>query len=527
MTSETLTREITEAAEYPIPTVTEEGAAAPEAVAITEELTPYAALTSSIYKQIAKRTGGNLYLGVVGPVRSGKSTFIRKFMEKVLVPAIEDENERARTVDQIPQSSGGRTIMTTEPKFIPEDAVAVSVGESTKLSMRLIDCVGYPVEGALGTEEDGLERLVRTPWSEEEIPFKEAARIGTEKVIREHSTVGILMTTDGSFTGISREAYAEVEERAAKEMKELSLPFAIVLNVKEPAREQARALALSLEEKYGAPVALVSCLNLEEEDVEGILDLILKEFPLRKITVTLPRFLKLLPREHRTLREVTEKIRTLAEHLHKFADISTLGEADEIVHMESNPTDGSAAFAFSFPKQKYFECLSELSGMAVEGEEDVVRAMMDYARIKGQFERLESAWEQVNEDGYGIVMPSPDALELEEPTLVKTANGYGVKLCARAECIHMIKTAIETEISPVVGTEEQSEEVVRYLAGEMLEGDGRVFQCNMFGKSLYDLIKDALVAKLDHLPEEARTKLRGTLEKIINEGANGLVCILL
>lgn len=526
MTSETLTRETT-AAQCPIPTVTEEGIAAASAMVNAEEATPYTALTSSIYKQIAERTGGNLYLGVVGPVRSGKSTFIRKFMEKVLVPAIEDEKERARAIDQMPQSSGGRTIMTTEPKFVPEDAVAVSVGESTRLSMRLIDCVGYPVDGALGTEEDGLERLVRTPWSEEEIPFKEAARIGTEKVIREHSTVGILMTTDGSFTGIARECYAEVEERAAKEMKEMRLPFAIVLNVKEPAQESARALALSLEEKYEVPVALVSCLSLDEEDVEGILDLILKEFPLRQITVTLPRFLKLLPKEHRMAREVMEKIRHLASRLHKFADISALEHDDAITHLYSNPTNGVASFAFAFPKERYWECLSELSGMAIESEEDIVRAMMDYARIKGQFERLESAWEEVNASGYGIVMPTPEALELEEPSLVKTANGYGVKLSARAECIHMIKTAIETEISPVVGTEEQSEEVVRYLAGEQLEGDGRVFQCNMFGKSLYDLIKDALVAKLDHLPDEARAKLQSTLEKIINEGANGLICVLL
>ncbi|MBR2612195.1 MAG: stage IV sporulation protein A [Clostridia bacterium] len=481
---------------------------------------------SAIYSQIAKRCGGNLYIGVVGPVRSGKSTFIRKFMQQAVVPVLADENERARVIDQIPQSSSGRTIMTTEPKFVPEEAVTVSVSDNTALSLRLIDCVGFPVNGALGTEEDGEDRLVKTPWFEEEIPFSDAARIGTEKVICEHATVGILMTSDGSFTGISRESYESGEREAIQKLKEARLPFAIVLNVKEPEKEEARALALKLEEDYGVSVALVSCVMLENEDIQAILDLILREFPLKKIAIHVPPFLKLLPSTHHIAKQVKEKILFFAKSLQKFSDIS-LAKESALCHLSSSVTTGEAEFSLSLPNETYYECLSELSGMAIRNEADIVEAMSDYARIKSQFERLEYAWGRVNDVGYGIVMPSPEAMALEEPTLVKTASGYGVRIGAKAECIHMIRTSIETEFAPVVGTQEQAEEVIRYLEGEYMEGDGRVFRCNMFGKSLYDLTKDALSGKLEHLPDEAREKIAETLGRIVNEGANGLICILL
>ena len=517
LTTETETTLIPHAQEMPLQSEVEEANSEPN---------PNPSCENSIYTQIATRTGGNLYIGVVGPVRSGKSTFIRQFMQKAVIPVIADANVRERVVDQIPQSSSGRTIMTTEPKFIPEEAVRVNVGENTSLSMRLIDCVGFPIDGAIGTEEEGTDRLVQTPWFEEEIPFSEAARIGTEKVISEHSTVGILMTSDGSFTGISRESYERGEKNAIQKLKEAKLPFAIVLNVKEPEKEEARALALRLEEEYGVSVALVSCLMLECEDIEAILDLILKEFPLKKIAVTVPPFLKLLPSAHRIAQSVKGKILALASSLSKFSDIQTVAD-DAFSHTASDPTRGEARFTLTLPKETYYECISELSGMPIQGEEDVVTAMSDYARIKSQFERLEHAWERVNDTGYGIVMPSPKTMELEEPSLVKTASGYGVRIGARSDCIHMIRTSIETEFSPVVGTQEQAEEVIHYLEGEYSEGDGRVFQCNMFGKSLYDLTKDALSGKLEHLPEEAREKIAQTLGRIVNEGANGLICILL
>ena len=480
----------------------------------------------AIYSQIARRCGGNLYIGVVGPVRSGKSTFIRKFIQQAVVPVLTDENERARVIDQTPQSSSGRTIMTTEPKFVPEDAVKVNVGDNTALSLRLIDCVGFPVDGALGTEEEGEDRLVKTPWFDDEIPFSDAARIGTEKVISEHATVGILMTSDGSFTGISRESYESGEREAIQRLKEARLPFAIVLNVKEPDKEEARALALKLEEDYGVSVALVSCVMLENEDIQAILDLILREFPLKKIAIRVPPFLKLLPSTHHIAKQVKEKILTFAKSLQKFSDIS-LAKESSLCHLSSSVTTGEAEFSLSLPDETYYECLSELSGMAIRNEADIVEAMSDYARIKSQFERLEYAWGRVNDVGYGIVMPSPEAMALEEPTLVKTASGYGVRIGAKAECIHMIRTSIETEFAPVDGTKEQAEEVIRYLEGEYMEGDGRVFRCNMFGKSLYDLTKDALSGKLEHLPDEAREKIAETLGRIVNEGANGLICILL
>ena len=522
MTNEILTQEVEEV----LAEATEEGAEAVESERTQAPERYNAHENSTIYSQIAKRCGGNLYIGVVGPVRSGKSTFIRQFMQKALIPVIADENERARTIDQIPQSASGRTIMTTEPKFIPEEAIPVQVGESTNLSVRLIDCVGFPVEGALGSEEDGAQRLVKTPWFDEEIPFSEAARLGTEKVIAEHATVGILMTSDGSFTGISRESYEKGEKEAIARLKEAKLPFTIVLNVKEPAREDARALALKMEQEYGVSVALVSCVMLEKEDVEAILDLILREFPLRKIAVKVPPFLKLLPSTHRIAQRAKERILALASSLSKFSDIEHIRD-EGLSHLSSNPTVGEASFCLTLPKESYYECISELSGMPISCEEDIVLAMSDYARIKSQFERLETAWGRVNDTGYGIVMPSPEAMELEEPQLVKTASGYGVKIGAKAECIHMIRTSIETEFAPVVGTQEQAQEVIRYIEGEYMEGDGRVFQCNMFGKSLYDLTKDALSGKLEHLPDEAREKIAEALGRIVNEGANGLICILL
>lgn len=519
MTSEMIVEEVEEAMEEAQRTEVAEDT-------IRDEPFPEAQMVSSIYTQIATRCSGNLYIGVVGPVRSGKSTFIRQFMQKAVVPAIQDENERARATDQIPQSSSGRTIMTTEPKFVPEEAVTVSVGESTKLSMRLIDCVGFPVEGALGTEEDGVDRLVKTPWFEEEIPFSKAARIGTEKVIREHATVGILMTSDGSFTGISRESYEKGEREAIEKLKEAKLPFVVVLNVREPERNEARDLALQMEKRYGVSVALVSCMMLETQDIEAILGLVLREFPLRKIAVKVPPFLKLLPSTHKIAKSVMEKILSLASSLTKFSDIEN-AEKENITHISSSPTTGEATFHLTLPKQTYYECISELSGMAITSEEDVVNAMSDYARIKSQFERLEFAWGRVNDTGYGIVLPSPEAMQLEEPTMVKTASGYGVRIGAKADCIHMIRTSIETEFAPVVGTQEQAQEVIRYLEGEYMEGDGRVLECNMFGKSLYDLTRDALSGKLEHLPDSAREKLGETLGRIVNEGANGLICILL
>ena len=480
----------------------------------------------SIYERIARRTGGNVYLGVVGPVRTGKSTFIQKVMEVAVLPSIEDEAERERAKDQTPQSGTGRTIMTTEPKFIPEVAATVSVGEGVRCGIRLVDCVGYPVEGALGTEEEGESRMVRTPWSDTEMPFAEAAALGTEKVIKEHSTIGILVTTDGSFGELPRDAYVSAEERVARELSELGTPFVVVLNSADPGSEATRNLALALEEKYAHPVAAVSCLSLDLTDVESILSLALSEFPLRRLSVKIPRWLRALPKEHPTLRRLYGRVRSFAEGLSRLSEVEKKS-GDGVSVVEVRPEDGTASVCVTAEESEFYEALSNVSGLEICDERDVMEAMVDYAKIKSEFDRMGDAWRDVNEKGYGIVMPKPDELEFEEPTKVKSANGWGVKMSAKAESIHMIRTDLRTELSPVVGTEEQSEEVIRYLMAEFEEDPKRVWQSNMFGKSLYDLVSDGLEAKLAHMPESSRGKLSETLERIINEGSNGLICILL
>ena len=480
----------------------------------------------TIYDTIAKRTGGDIYLGVVGPVRTGKSTFIQKVMEVALLPSIEDEYDRERTKDQTPQSAAGRTIMTTEPKFIPENAVTLKMGEGTKCNVKLVDCVGYPVEGALGTEEDGACRMVHTPWCEEAIPFTEAAEMGTAKVIREHATIGILVTTDGSIGDLGREAYTEAEARIVKELTELDRPFVIVLNCKDPGSEEAKTLAEDLEERYSRPVAVVSCLSLDRTDIESILTLALSEFPLCRLTVKIPRWCRALPKGHPTMTRLRERILELADSVSRLSEVERKASEDVRV-IEVLPAVGVASVAVSPKEGEFFSAISELSGIEVREERDIIEAMTEYARMKSEFERMGTAWREVNEKGYGIVMPKPNELEFEEPTKIRTAGGWGVKMSARAESIHMIRTALGTELSPVVGTEEQAEEVIRYLMAELEEDPRRVWECNMFGKSLYDLVSDGLAAKLAHMPDESREKLSQTLERIINEGANGLICVLL
>lgn len=483
---------------------------------------------SSIYQDIAKRTGGDIYVGVVGPVRTGKSTFIGRFLDEVVLPHIEDDYDKTRTADGMPQSATGRTIMTTEPKFIPDSSVRVKIGAGTEFNVKLIDCVGYLVDGALGAQEGDTERMVNTPWSEEPIPFTQAAEIGTGKVIREHATIGILVTTDGSIGEIPRDAYVPAEERVAAELKACGKPFAIVLNSAHPEDEGARTLAEELEKKYGVPVALVNCLTLDATDIREILGLVLEEFPIRAMSFTLPEWVEALPPEHEIRQELFEKIRNYTDRTRKIGDVERrLPEAEGIVLNVVRASDGTAELHLPVAKEVFYRTLSEMSGVHMEGEGDLFRTVQELAAIRQEYAKVEGALRDVNEKGYGIVMPSPDELKFEEPKLVKQSGGWGVKVSARAESIHMIKAGIRAELSPVVGTEEQSEEVVKYLTDEFDEDPRRVWQSNMFGKSLYDLMSDGLNAKLAHIPDDSREKLGQTLEKIINEGSNGLICILL
>lgn len=482
---------------------------------------------NSIYRDIAKRTGGDIYIGVVGPVRTGKSTFIHRFLESVVLPNIEDEYDRQRTIDEIPQSATGKTVMTTEPKFVPDESVKINVGE-TELNVKMIDCVGYMVDGALGAEEDGEKRMIMTPWSDVAMPFCEAAELGTGKVIGEHSTIGMLVTTDGSITDIPRESYVQSEERVAEELRSLGKPFAIVLNSARPGSDEAKALALELEEKYNVPVALVSCPDLDQDDIREILALVLGEFPIKEMKFRLPEWTEVLPDEHPLKRDMLDKINGFTDKTFKIGDIShALREYDGIEMIKIDAGDGTGELMLPLDDCIYYQTLSELTGLDVTDKKKLFSAMRELAEIKCKYEKVASALRDVESKGYGIVMPTAEEMTLEEPRLVKQPNGYGVKVSARAESIHMIKTGIRADLCPVVGTAEQSEEVVKYLISEYEEAPERIWESNMFGKSLYDLVSDGMHAKLEHMPDESREKLGETLERIINEGAGGLLCILL
>ncbi len=490
--------------------------------------------STSIYKDIAKRTGGDIYLGVVGPVRSGKSTFIKKFMESTVIPMIENPEERRRAIDELPQSGSGRTVMTTEPKFVPEEAVHIVTDDGAALRVRLVDCVGYLVPEALGDSEDGEPRMVHTPWSSDAVPFREAAEIGTRRVINEHSTVGILVTTDGTIGEIPRASYQEAEEKVARELASLRKPFAIILNSAYPGSEEAINLAYELEKKYGAPVALVNCLELNGDDISHILQLVLHQFPVTGLLFNLPRWCVSLPEEHPLQKEMLDYIRNTAALISRMGDIRTaLAKGEHSPSIKScdilslQAGDGSARLEISLLPELYFKTLSELTGLAIEDEGALFSAMKELAATKRAYDKVKDALAEVGERGYGIVMPDIDDLRLEEPEIMKQSGGYGVKLKASAPSIHMIRADIETEINPIVGTEQQSEELIRYMLEEFSENPRTIWESNMFGKPLYELINEGIHTKLSHMPEESRKRLGNTLGRIINEGSGGLICILL
>ncbi len=489
---------------------------------------------TSIYKDIAERTGGNVYIGVVGPVRTGKSTFIKRFMESLVLPNIAEGYNRDRARDELPQSAAGKTVMTTEPKFIPDEAVEINPGGAGRLRVRMIDCVGYVVPEALGILEEGQPRLVRTPWSDEPVPFVEAAEEGTRKVICEHSTVGMVITGDGSIGEISRAAYVEAEERVIRELKELGKPFAVILNSAHPSSDAAIALGHELEEKYGVPVALVSCLELDAEDIRNILGMILNEFPITEVSIDLPRWTNSLGADHRIRASIADSVRECAANAKKIGDIeeafSALADNEYVSGVEINKIDlgtGRAEISVKMRDGLYYEVLGEMSGFEIAGEEALLPLLCELASVKREYDRVAEALAAVEERGYGIVMPSVDELHLEEPEMVRHSAGYGVKLRASAQSIHMIRANIETEINPVVGTEQQSEDLVKYLLREFEESPAEIWDSNIFGKSLYELVNEGLHAKLEHMPDDARTKLSETLERIINEGSGGLICIIL
>ena len=482
---------------------------------------------NSIYSNISKRTGGDIYIGVVGPVRTGKSTFIHKFLDNVVIPNIDDEYDRQRTLDEMPQSASGRTIMTTEPKFVPDDSVRVVLDEDIEFRVKMVDCVGYLVDGAIGAEEDGENRMVITPWEEEAMPFAEAAELGTSKVIGEHATIAMLVTTDGSIAGIPRESYIPAEERVVRELREYGKPFAIILNSASPESDSAHELAHQMEEKYGVPVALVCCPELDGDDIREILALVLLEFPVREMTFTFPDWLGALPSDHRIFEGVISKVKQFSESVEKLGDIEKNLSGFDFERVSVNAGDGKAHFNIPIDDSEYYKVLSEMTGLSISDNKSLMSTVKELAEKRDRFQKFENALQDAEEKGYGIVMPSINDLKLDEPTLIKQPNGYGVKVTARADSIHMIKTGIKADLCPVIGSEEQSEEVVKFLASEVADNPDRVWEYNMFGRSLYDMVSDGMNAKLAHMPEESREKLGETLGKIINEGSNGLICILL
>mgnify|MGYP001042814025 CR=1 FL=1 len=488
----------------------------------------------NIYRDIAKRTNGDIYIGVVGPVRTGKSTFIKKFMEVAVLPAIRDEYDRQRAVDETPQSASGKTVTTTEPKFVPDEAVTVSLDGSTVMRVRLVDCVGYIVPGALGTTENDAPRMVHTPWAEEPLPFAEAAEIGTRKVIREHSTIGILVTTDGTIGEIPRSDYEEAEARVAAELSAAEKPYAIILNSAHPENESAVSLAYELEHKYGAPVALVNCTELNSDDIGEIFGMLLREFPITELRFDLPVWTRTLEKGHWLRESLLNSIGEISDNIRKMGDLQNAlllaGSNDCIEKWELSEAaaDTGIATVNVVPKADlYYRIISELTGLDVKDDAALVSLLLSLSRTKKAYDKICDALNDAEEKGYGIVMPSPGDLSLSEPEIVKQAGGYGVKLHASAKSIHMIRANIETEISPMVGSEQQSEELVKYMLSEFEENPDELWNSNMFGKSLYELVNEGLHTKLEHMPEDARQRLSETLERIINEGSNGLICILL
>lgn len=491
-------------------------------------------MKDSIYSEIAKRSQGDIYIGVVGPVRTGKSTFIKTFCDTLVIPNIEDESARERALDEMPQSSAGRTIMTTEPKFVPEEAVNLTLPGNANLNVRLIDCVGYIVPSALGYIENEEPRMVMSPWYDHEIPFNMAAEIGTKKVINEHSTIGLVITTDGSISEIPRDEYEEAEERVINELKELSKPFIVLLNCMYPESSAAMELANALTAKYEVPVIPVNCLEITEDEIKQILTAVLFRFPVKEISVNLPNWVISLERSHWLRENILETVKESAKKINFLEDVSSLSKdiaANENVLTsnvkEINLGNGSAVINTDIGTDLFFNILAESTGLEISGEQALMASLIDLVSIKKEYEKIKSALEEVEATGYGIVMPSIDELTLKEPEIVKHGGKYGVKLCAEAPSIHMIKADITTEIAPVVGTESQSEELVSYLLKDYEEEPAQIWNSNIFGKSLNELVNEGLRNKLYHMPVDARSKLQETLERVINEGCNGLICIIL
>lgn len=489
---------------------------------------------NDIYSDISKRTGGDIYIGVVGPVRSGKSTFIKRFMDTLVLPKINDEYVKQRAMDELPQSAAGRTIMTTEPKFIPEDAVELTMSDNIKMKVRLIDCVGYIVPSSVGYIEDEQPRMVMTPWYDEEIPFNMAAEIGTKKVITEHSTIGLVVTTDGTITSIPRDEYEEAEERVIDELKSLDKPFVVLMNTDNPKSPNAIALCTSLTDKYGVPVIPVNCLEMTEEEINNILSDILYEFPVCSVGIHYPSWINNLSHDNYLKSSIYTSIKENISTVTNIRSVGTfsekLKENEYIESININSLDlstGKIIIKIYVDNKYFYKILSESCNVEINDEKEMMSQFIDLINMKKQYERFGKALRDVEETGYAIVMPEMNELTLDEPEIMKQGGRYGVKLKAQAPSIHMIKCNTYTEVAPIVGSESQSQELVMYLLKEFEENPSEIWDTNIFGKSLHELVSEGLNNKLYRMPIDARNKFRETIERVINEGCNGLICIIL
>lgn len=491
-------------------------------------------MVKDIYSNIAERTNGDIYIGVVGPVRTGKSTFIKRFMENLVIPNITSDFMRERALDELPQSAAGKTIMTTEPKFIPEEAVKVDLGDGASFNVRLIDCVGYIVPSSLGYIENEQPRMVMTSWFDEEIPFNMAAEIGTQKVITDHSTIGLVVTTDGSVTDIPRSEYAECEERVIRELNELGKPFVVILNTVSPDSAETKRLADELTARYDAKVIPVNCLELGENDIKEILREILFSFPIKEINIRTARWINTLEKGHWLRSEILGCIREAAKDIRLVREaetaVSAMSECPHVVKAEISSIDlgkGSVTITAELDSSLFYKILGEATGIEIESESDLMPLLMEFNEIRRKYQRIEPALAEVEATGYGIVMPELDELTLEEPKIIRQGGKYGVKLKASAPSIHLMKANINTTVSPIVGTERQSEELVMYLLDGFDEDPTKIWESNIFGKSLHELVNEGLHNKLYKMPVEARMKLQETLQRVINDGCSGLICFIL
>lgn len=487
-----------------------------------------------LYEDISRRTGGTIYIGVVGPVRTGKSTFIKRFMETMVLPGIDNVYRRERAKDELPQSGSGRTIMTAEPKFVPEEAAEITLDGDAMCKIRLVDCVGYLIDGALGHTEEDTPRMVSTPWSDEPMPMAQAAELGTQKVITDHSTIGLVITTDGSVTDFPRESYVDAEHRVIEELLQLHKPFVVVVNSAQPQGTAAQAVCQEISERYDVTTLAVDCMNMDAQQMGHILRSVLYEFPVREVGIILPPWVNTLPAGHRVKEAVYSGIRAQADHIGRMRDMKACAQAlaqteyvsDAQVQSLSLGT-GTVHLEMRIPQEIFFQIAGEQSGLPIHGEADLIPMLTKLAAIQKEYERLDGALSQVRQTGYGIVMPTVEELRLDQPEIVKQGGRYGVRLKASAPSIHMIRADIQTEVSPIVGSEKQSEDLVQYLLSEFDGAPDRIWQTNIFGKSLNELVSEGLTTKLMRMPEDARSKLQETLERIINEGSGGLICIIL